>query len=106
MRAPVERAGGRADVGPAGEGWRARADHRRRYDSLFPALQAGARGYVTKDASAEELEQAIRALVAGRTRLDPAIQRRLVTAVVGDPPPPRRRANHFPTISLRASSRS
>src|SRR3984957_20907683 len=32
---------------------------------LFPALQAGARGYLTKDASAEEIEQAIRALTAG-----------------------------------------
>ncbi len=31
-------------------------------ESLFPALQAGARGYLTKDASAEEIEQAIRAL--------------------------------------------
>ena len=29
---------------------------------LFPALQAGARGYLTKDATAEEIEHAIRAL--------------------------------------------
>jgi DNA-binding NarL/FixJ family response regulator len=50
--------------------------------SLFPALQAGARGYLTKDASAEEIEQAIRALASGRTHLDPAIQQRLVTAVL------------------------
>jgi DNA-binding NarL/FixJ family response regulator len=50
--------------------------------SLFPALQAGARGYVTKDASAEEIEQAIRALAAGQTYLDPAIQQRLVAAVL------------------------
>ena len=50
--------------------------------SLFPALQAGARGYLTKDASAEEIEQAIRALAAGRTHLDPAIQQRLVAAVL------------------------
>ena len=34
-------------------------------ESLFPALQAGARGYLTKDASAEEIEQAIRAVAAG-----------------------------------------
>ena len=53
-------------------------------ESLFPALQAGARGYLTKDASAEEIEQAIRALVAGQTHLDPAVQQRLVTAVLGD----------------------
>ncbi len=51
-------------------------------ESLFPALQAGARGYLTKDASAEEIEEAIRALVAGRTHLDPAVQQRLVAAVV------------------------
>ena len=51
-------------------------------DSLFPALQAGARGYLTKDASAEEIEHAIRALIAGETHLDPAVQERLVAAVV------------------------
>jgi DNA-binding NarL/FixJ family response regulator len=50
--------------------------------SLFPALQAGARGYLTKDASAEEIEQAIRALVAGHTHLAPAVQQRLVAAVL------------------------
>ena len=41
---------------------------------LFPALQAGARGYLTKDATAEEIEHAIRALIAGQTHLDPAVQ--------------------------------
>lgn len=51
-------------------------------ESLFPALQAGARGYLTKDASAEEIELAIRALAAGRTHLDHAIQQRLVAAVL------------------------
>ena len=51
-------------------------------DSLFPALQAGARGYLTKDASAEEIEHAIRALVAGRTHLDAAVQQRLVQAAL------------------------
>jgi DNA-binding NarL/FixJ family response regulator len=51
-------------------------------DSLFPALQAGARGYLTKDASAEEIEHAIRALVAGQTHLDPAVQQRLVRAAL------------------------
>jgi DNA-binding NarL/FixJ family response regulator len=55
-------------------------------DSLFPALQAGARGYLTKDASAEEIEQAIRALAGGRTHLDPEIQQRLIDAVVDATP--------------------
>jgi DNA-binding NarL/FixJ family response regulator len=54
-------------------------------ESLFPALQAGARGYLTKDASAEEIEAAIRAVHAGRTHLDPAVQRRLVEVSVGRP---------------------
>src|SRR5690242_16418303 len=57
-------------------------------DSLFPALQAGARGYLTKDASAEEIEQAIRALAAGRTHLDPAVQQRLIDAVLAPAPAP------------------
>jgi DNA-binding NarL/FixJ family response regulator len=57
-------------------------------ESLFPALAAGARGYLTKDASAEEIEQAIRALVAGQTHLDPAIQQRLVAAVLDVSPIP------------------
>lgn len=51
-------------------------------DSLFPALQAGAHGYLTKDASAEEIERAIRAVASGNTHLDPAIQQRLVTAAL------------------------
>jgi DNA-binding NarL/FixJ family response regulator len=56
---------------------------------LFPALQAGARGYLTKDATAEEIELAIRALIAGQTHLDAAVQQRLVTAVLDQTPPPR-----------------
>jgi DNA-binding NarL/FixJ family response regulator len=51
-------------------------------ESLFPALQAGARGYLTKDASAEEIERAIKAVAAGRTHLDPGVQQRLVAAVL------------------------
>jgi DNA-binding NarL/FixJ family response regulator len=51
-------------------------------ESLFPALQAGARGYLTKDASAEEIEQAIFSLHAGRTHLDPGVQERLLAAAL------------------------
>jgi DNA-binding NarL/FixJ family response regulator len=54
-------------------------------ESLFPALEAGARGYLTKDAGAEEVEQAIEAVAAGRTHLDPQVQRRLVSAVLETP---------------------
>lgn len=50
-------------------------------ESLFPALRAGALGYLTKDASAEEIARAIRSVAAGRMHLDPEVQRRLVAAV-------------------------
>jgi len=49
---------------------------------LFGALKAGARGYLTKDATAEEIEHAIRAVAAGHTHLDPAVQQRLVAELV------------------------
>jgi DNA-binding NarL/FixJ family response regulator len=51
-------------------------------ESLFPALCAGARGYLTKDTSAADLERAIRAVHAGETHLDPEVQRRLVESIV------------------------
>src|SRR5258708_7965138 len=55
--------------------------------AILPALQAGARGYLTKDASAEQIESAIRAVHAGQTHLDPAVQETLVAAVTSQPPP-------------------
>ena len=54
--------------------------------AILPALRAGARGYLTKDASAEQIEAAIRAVHAGQTHLDPAVQERLVATVTGQPP--------------------
>ena len=54
-------------------------------DAIVPALRAGARGYLTKDASAEQIEAAIRAVHAGQTHLDPAVQERLVAAVIRSP---------------------
>jgi DNA-binding NarL/FixJ family response regulator len=50
-------------------------------ESVFPALRAGAAGYLTKDASAEEIEAAIRAVHRGQTWLDPTVQARLVSAL-------------------------
>jgi DNA-binding NarL/FixJ family response regulator len=52
--------------------------------SVVAALRAGARGYLTKDASSEEIEAAVRDAASGRTRLDPAVQQRLVELVTGD----------------------
>ena len=51
-------------------------------DSVFAALRAGARGYLTKNAGAGEILQALSAVRAGDAQLDPAVQRRLVEAVV------------------------
>jgi DNA-binding NarL/FixJ family response regulator len=56
--------------------------------SILPALRAGAQGYLTKDASAEQIEAAIRAVHAGQTHLDPLVQERLVAAVATQPPGP------------------
>lgn len=56
-------------------------------ETLLPALRAGAAGYLTKDASAEEIEAAIHAVHAGRTALDPAVQARLVALALRDGAP-------------------
>lgn len=50
-------------------------------DSLFPALRAGARGYLTKDADGDEIVRAIQEVVAGRAGLSPVVQRRLLEQV-------------------------
>jgi DNA-binding NarL/FixJ family response regulator len=42
-------------------------------DYIFPSLRAGARGYLLKDASREELAAAIRAVHRGESLLDPQI---------------------------------
>jgi DNA-binding NarL/FixJ family response regulator len=57
-------------------------------DAILPALRAGAAGYLTKDASGDELVAALRDVAAGRTVLDPHVQRRLVELVRGTPPSP------------------
>ena len=42
--------------------------------SVLGALRAGARGYLTKDAGAEEIRAAVEAVARGEAALDPAIQ--------------------------------
>jgi len=56
-------------------------------DSVFAALRAGARGFLTKNASAGEILQALSAVRAGDAQLDPSVQRRLLEAVVSCAPP-------------------
>lgn len=50
-------------------------------DWVFAALQAGARGFLTKDAGAEEILHAITTVASGGAQLDPDIQRRLLDAL-------------------------
>jgi DNA-binding NarL/FixJ family response regulator len=53
--------------------------------SVLEALRAGARGFLTKDAGAEEIEHAIAAVVRGEAAIDPAVQHHLVEAVAATP---------------------
>jgi DNA-binding NarL/FixJ family response regulator len=50
-------------------------------DSVFGALRAGARGFLTKDASAEEIRWAVLTVASGNAQLDPSVQRRLLDAL-------------------------
>jgi len=50
-------------------------------ERVFGALRAGARGYLTKNASAGEIFQAVSTVCAGNAQLDPAVQRMLVDAI-------------------------
>ncbi|MEN2416642.1 response regulator transcription factor [Streptomyces rimosus] len=47
-------------------------------DHLFPALEAGARGYLTKDADGDEIVRAIEDVLSGEAGLSPKVQRRLL----------------------------
>ena len=51
-------------------------------DHLFPALAAGACGFLVKDATPEELLSAVRAAAAGETPYSPSVLRRLVDQAV------------------------
>src|SRR3954462_10263549 len=57
---------------------------------VHAALEAGAAGYLLKDAEADEVAAAVRAAHRGELQLDPAIARRLmqrIGATSGDPTP-------------------
>ena len=53
-------------------------------ESVLRALRAGARGYLTKDASSEDIRDAILTVAAGDAALDPAVQHHVVAALAGD----------------------
>jgi DNA-binding NarL/FixJ family response regulator len=49
-------------------------------ESIIGALQAGALGYLTKDATRNEIGRAIQAAAAGQAVMDPHVQQRLLSA--------------------------
>ncbi|MEU2876384.1 response regulator transcription factor [Streptomyces sp. NPDC007070] len=57
-------------------------------DSLFPALRAGARGYLTKDAGGDEIVRAVESVLSGEAGLAPSIQRRLLERLSEPGPEP------------------
>jgi DNA-binding NarL/FixJ family response regulator len=54
--------------------------------SVIDALRAGAVGYLTKDASAEEIQQALERVASGQAALDPAVQHLLIEAIASSGP--------------------
>jgi DNA-binding NarL/FixJ family response regulator len=68
-------------------------------DSVFAAMRAGARGYLLKDAEAEEMVRAIRAVAHGESIFSPSVARRLLGYFAA--PPPNVPARTFPELTER-----
>jgi DNA-binding NarL/FixJ family response regulator len=82
-------------------------------DLLSAALHAGAAGFALKDAPAEELIRAVRAVAAGEAWLDPAVTQRVLAAyrsvgrgVAGSPPPDELTPRALEVLRLIARGRS
>jgi DNA-binding NarL/FixJ family response regulator len=54
-------------------------------ESVIGALQAGALGYLTKEATRAEIGRAVHAAAAGQAILDPGVQQRLLSAAARAP---------------------
>ena len=54
---------------------------------VLEGIRAGARGFMLKDVSYEQLIHAIRSIAAGETMFQPAITQRLLRSVAPGPPP-------------------
>ncbi|AOS65566.1 response regulator [Actinoalloteichus hymeniacidonis] len=55
---------------------------------VLDALRAGARGYLLKDVTVEQLTRAVRTLADGGTLIAPSITDRMLRAIRSGPPPP------------------
>ena len=56
-------------------------------ESIAAALQAGALGYLTKDAGRVEIASALRSAAAGQSTFDPAVAGKLIAALTGNVQP-------------------
>jgi DNA-binding NarL/FixJ family response regulator len=56
-------------------------------ESIVAALSAGATGYLTKDATKNDIRRALEAAAARQAVLDPAVQATLLEAATSRPPP-------------------
>jgi DNA-binding NarL/FixJ family response regulator len=65
-------------------------------ESVLGALRAGARGYLTKDSSAEDIRAAILAVAAGDAALDPIVQPTVINAISADGPSAATAADQLP----------
>jgi DNA-binding NarL/FixJ family response regulator len=68
---------------------------------VFEALQSGASGFLLKDASAEELADAVRVLARGEALLAPAVTRRVIEAFGRIPKPGAEAAEALAQLSGR-----
>lgn len=59
-----------------------------RDDYLFEALEAGASGFLLKNAAPEELQSAVRVAAAGDALLAPEVTRRVIARFAAPSPPP------------------
>jgi DNA-binding NarL/FixJ family response regulator len=68
-------------------------------DSVFAAMRAGARGYLLKDSSGQEVMHAIRAVASGEAIFGPGVAQRLISFFSAPSPAVSRRA--FPELTER-----
>ncbi len=68
--------------------------------TVFTAMQAGAQGYLLKDAEQEEIVRAIRAVVAGEAIFGPGVAERVI-GYFADPPVSAGRSYPFPELTER-----
>ena len=71
-------------------------------ESIIGALQAGALGYLTKEATRAEIGRAVHAAAAGQAILDPGVQQRLLSAATRAPGVPAAPGTHGAGVSAGA----